>query len=248
MELRSGLPKPPPLAHDQSILLDFDGTLVELVSRPEATTVDPDLKTLLARLHHRFAGRIAIVSGRSIAQLQAMLGESARGLTLIGSHGAESLSASGDWHGPARPPALDDAARELTTRFADRDGVIIEEKSFGVAVHYRLAPAAEAEAHARVERFARRHGLAVQEGKMMVELRLPGHDKGTAIAEILGDPAFRGRKAFFLGDDLTDEPGFVATAESGGAGVLVGPLRATAAQYRLDGVASVRRWLQEGAA
>lgn len=248
MELRSGLPKPPPLARDQSILLDFDGTLVELASRPDAATVDPDLHELLARLHHRFAGRVAIVSGRSIAQLQAMLGASAKGLTLIGSHGAEYLSRHGDWRGPPRPPAFAEVAHELATSFAGRKGVIIEEKSFGVAVHYRLAPMAEAEAHARVDRFARRHGLAVQEGKMMVELRLPGHDKGKAIAELLLDPAFRERKAYFLGDDLTDEPGFVAAAECGGAGILVGPARATAAQYRLDGVASVRRWLQEGAA
>src|SRR3546814_16206263 len=82
---------------------------------------------------------------------------------------------------------------------------------------------------------------------MMVELRLPGIDKGSAITAMLGEPPFAGHRPVFLGDDLTDEPGFAACAAAGGVGVLVGPLRDTAATYRLDKLPAVRPWLSADA-
>jgi trehalose 6-phosphate phosphatase len=124
---------------------------------------------------------------------------------------------------------------------------VVEEKSLGVGVHYRLDPGVEAEAHALAAKLAEAHDLEVQKGKMMVELRLPGHDKGSAIAAMLSEPPFAECRPVFLGDDLTDEPGFAACAAAGGAGVLVGAPRETAAAYRLADVAAVRAWLAEAA-
>ena len=119
---------------------------------------------------------------------------------------------------------------------------MIEDKSLGTALHYRQSPDHEDAARALAQGVAATLGLVVQHGKMMVELRVPG-DKGSAITALMAEPPFAGTTPIFLGDDLTDEDGFVAVAALGGTGILVGPPRDTAATARLDGVADVRRWL-----
>ena len=202
---------------------------------------------MLDRLATRLGERVALVSGRSVAQLDGFLGESSRRLAVVGSHGAETRHIGSAITRPDRPEALDAAQKLIVESFGDRDGVVIEEKSLGVGVHYRLDPRVEEEAHALAAKLAHAHDLEVQKGKMMVELRLPGHDKGSAIAAMLDEPPFAGCRPVFVGDDLTDEPGFAACAAAGGAGVLVGAARETAASYRLPDVAAVRDWLAEAA-
>ena len=239
---------PPPqlLAADHSILLDFDGTLVDLVDRPDAVVIDSALSALVRRLNGTFHGRMALVSGRSVAQLEAFLGAALDGIAMVGSHGAE-VHAGARRVSPVRPPALIAAERLIQTTFGDRDGVILEVKSLGVAVHYRLAPDVGPAARALVDRLAIESGLAVQEGKMMIELRAAGHDKGSGIATLMAQPPFVGTVPVFAGDDVTDEAGFGAVEELGGIGVLVGPARPTAARFRLDNVAAVRTWLGQAA-
>lgn len=237
---------PPPTADlldGASLFLDFDGTLVELADRPEAVSVDAALGRLLAGLGDRLGGRVALVSGRAIVTLDGFLGPASATLGMVGSHGAEMRLAGGAIERPERPTALDRAVTLFTDRLGARDGVVIETKPLGVGIHYRLAPDAEPEAHALVEDFARENALQVQHGKMMVELRLPGHDKGSAIIALLARAPFAGHHPIFLGDDLTDETGFAACAARGGAGILVGPLRDTAARYRLPDVAAVHAFL-----
>ena len=85
----------------------------------------------------------------------------------------------------------------------------------------------------------------IQEGKMMIELRASGHDKGTGIVDLMAHAPFFGTRPIFIGDDLTDEAGFAAAERLGGFGVLVGAERPTAARYRLGDVAAVRHWLGE---
>jgi trehalose 6-phosphate phosphatase len=217
--------------------------LVDLADTPEAVSVDDALKQLLGALAVRLEGRVALVSGRSIERLDAFLGGAGSALGMIGSHGAQTRLPGGNIECPDRPPALDRAARLVADRFAGRAGVFIETKPLGVGIHYRLDPSAEREAHALAEAFAEASGLHVQHGKMMVELRLPGHDKGSAIAVLLGRAPFAGHRPVFLGDDLTDEAGFAACADRGGAGILIGEPRKTRALYRLGGVAEARAWL-----
>ncbi|MDF0489810.1 trehalose-phosphatase [Sphingomonas sp. H39-1-10] len=239
------LPAPPPtLLESASLFLDFDGTLVDLADRPDGVSVDAGLTDLLAGLARRLDGRVAIVSGRSLAQLDALLGPVARTLALSGSHGCEHR-----WHGatarPERPDSLDHVAEAMHAAAAGQDGVIVEEKSFGVALHYRLAPGFGAEALSLAERLAAHHDLAIQHGKMMIELRVPGSDKGVAVARLMERPDMAGTRPIFIGDDLTDEPAFVAARDSGGHAILVGEPRASAADYGLPDPAAVRAWLLE---
>ncbi|MEO8548042.1 MAG: trehalose-phosphatase [Sphingomicrobium sp.] len=235
---------PPALdAHELSLFLDFDGTLVDLAERPDAVVVGDNLTALLSRLARRLSGRLALVSGRSIAQLDVLIGPDARNLATVGSHGAEIRAVGGSVAGGERPAGLQQAEAAFREAFAGRKGIIIEVKSLGVALHYRQDPSSEAAAHALAERLAAANALEVQKGKMMVELRAGGHDKGSAIAALMRGPPFEGHMPVFLGDDVTDEPGFERCAAMGGAGILVGPERPTAAAYRLASVAAAHDWL-----
>ena len=90
--------------------------------------------------------------------------------------------------------------------------------------------------------------MTVQRGAMVAELRPSGATKGDAIGAFMTEPEFAGARPLFMGDDLTDEHGFAAAAALGGAGILVGPERKSAARYRLDSVAEARRWLKEASA
>lgn len=233
-------PPPAHLADGASLFLDFDGTLVEIAPRPDAVAVDDRLRTLIAELSKRFDGRVAIVSGRGAVEIDALFG----GLDcpIVGSHGAE-LRGVAQAEMPERPAALDTVAARFHALAEALPGLVVEIKPLGVGLHYRVVPAAEAEARALAEELAATTGLTLQHGKMVFELRAPG-DKGRAIAALMGAMPFAGSRPVFLGDDLTDEPGFATVARLGGAGVLVGPVRETEAVYRLPDVTAALRWLE----
>mgnify|MGYP003381963082 CR=1 FL=1 len=225
-----------------SLLLDFDGTLVDLVDRPDAVVADTHLKALLNRLAGTFEGRIALVSGRSIAQLFGFFGQSLTRFGFVGSHGAE-VQVGVQRVASVRPEALGAVEQAMRSAFGQEEGIIIEPKSLGVALHYRLAPMAEAKVRTFARELAEASGLMIQEGKMMIELRASGHDKGTGIVDLMAHSPFSGTRPIFIGDDLTDEAGFAAAERRGGFGVLVGTERSTAARYRLSDVAAVHDWL-----
>lgn len=241
---RAVLISPPVLTSENSLLLDFDGTLVDLADRPEAIVVDPALASLIRRLVTVLDRRVAIVSGRSLAQLKFLLGGLATDVALVGSHGAE-VHAGRSAAAPLRPSKLDGVEQSIRFQLAGMPGVLIESKTLGVAVHYRLDPRSEPHVRAVVEDLAEGSGLVVQEGKMMLELRSAGADKGTGIVALMNQPPFAGTAPVFAGDDVTDEAGFAAAARLGGHGVLVGPDRPTTAQFRLSDVAAVRAWLDQ---
>lgn len=236
---------PPPVAflEGASLFLDLDGTLVDLVDQPDEVIADEPLRGLLRRLMLRLNGRLAVVSGRSLAQLDRILGPVAGQLALAGSHGAELRWQGATVH-PDRPVTLDHAAESFRHFAGNHPGLIVEEKSFGVALHYRMAPALEAEARGLAQRLAEALGLAMQPGNMMVELRTPGSDKGSALRELMPRPPMAGTKPVFIGDDLTDEPGFAAAMALGGDAILVGAPRPSAARYRISGPAALRQWLE----
>jgi trehalose 6-phosphate phosphatase len=225
-----------------ALFLDFDGTLVELADAPGAIVVSPELGPLLRRLNDRLEGRLAIVTGRSIDDLERHLDWS--GAAVAGSHGLELRFADG-MHVPlAVPPSIDEAVGRVRELVGSTPGVLIEEKPAGVAVHYRQAPDQEAQLDNFMELLAASTGLAVQRGKMVIELRAAGADKGGAVRLFMSRPPFAGAQPLFIGDDLTDEHAFAAAVDLGGTGILVGPPRQTAAEWRLDDVDDVAKWLR----
>ena len=239
--LAQTLSPPPGTLDGAALFLDFDGTLVELAETPDAIRVSPELPQLLARLGERLQGRLAIVSGRAIRDLERYL--SCRGLAVSGSHGLELRLTDGSFVPLAAPRGLDHA-RERIGRFAGSvPGLLVEEKPFSIAIHYRRAPDREPQVRAFMDGLAAATGLVVQQGKMVTELRPAVADKGDAVRAFMAEPPFAGARPLFVGDDLTDEDAFRAAAELGGGGVLVGTSRATAASWRLDDVAAVAGWL-----
>jgi trehalose 6-phosphate phosphatase len=240
-----GHPPPHALLTGASLFLDFDGTLVELAGRPDDVRVDANLTDIVGRLAERLEGRLAIVTGRPAQQARELL---AAEVVVVGSHGQEFLGKDGSKASPPRPASLGEvlvAMQELASR---RPGLIVEDKPLGVALHYRQSPGAAAECDALASELATRHALHLQAGKMMIEVRAAGGNKGTAIRMLMQEPNMSGTRPVFMGDDLTDEPGFVAVAELGGAGVLIGEPRETAARYRLDGVEAALGWLKAASA
>ncbi|TMJ11597.1 MAG: trehalose-phosphatase [Alphaproteobacteria bacterium] len=235
---------PPPLPADAALFLDFDGTLVELAHAPDAIAVPESLRPLLDRLAERLGGRLAVVSGRSLGDLDRHLGS---GLPVSGSHGLEIRHSDGRFSAPSPPSGLA-SARAAVDAFAQATpGLLAEDKPASIALHFRGAPGREGEVQDFAARLAEETGLKLQQGKMVVELRPAGADKGDALRAMMREPQFAGARPWFVGDDLTDEHAFEAAAALGGAGILVGPERGTAAGYRLAGVAEVARWLEEAA-
>jgi trehalose 6-phosphate phosphatase len=233
------------LLRGASLFLDFDGTLVQIASTPDGVRVSDGLRDLLSALDAVLEGRIVILSGRSADEINGLI----HPLKLIvgGSHGLELVHPGAPAAKPQSPEAVDRAITALRSLLRDHDGVVIEEKPFGVAVHYRLAPEAERDCGAAVEQVAQRETLHIQKGKMVFELRIGGADKGTALQKVMASPLFVGTSPIVLGDDLTDEAAFAVARQLGGAGVLVGEPRETAATYRLDGVDESLAWLAAAA-
>jgi trehalose 6-phosphate phosphatase len=228
---------PLPDCADITLLLDFDGTLVELAGAPDAVEVNRELVALVDALTVVFERRLALVSGRDIVTLETWFG--ATGAMLVGNHGAELTGEE-----LPRPAGLDQALHRLRQFAAGKPGVLVEEKRYGAALHYRNARSAEADCRALAEALAARHGLQLQHGKCVFELRAIGRDKGWAVRALMARPEMQGTRPVFIGDDITDEAAFAAAGELGGYGILVGKPRQSAARYRLKDVAEVRSWLE----
>ena len=241
------LQQPPHSLFDGAALfLDFDGTLVELADTPDAIRVSPSLGNLLRRLSLRLHGRLALISGRAIADLEQHL--ECSGLAVSGSHGLELRLPDGN-HVPLAARHELGEIRERVASLADEaPGLLVENKPFSIALHFRQAPQEEERVTKFLTDLADQTGLSLQRGKMVVELRPPGADKGDAVRAFMSEPGFAGARPLFVGDDLTDEDAFLAAAELGGGGILVGPSRDTAARWRLEDVAAVSTWLTEAAA
>ena len=237
------LPPPPRLHSGISLFLDLDGTLLELVDQPDEVVADADLRHILARLHRKMDGRLAVVSGRSLAQIESILGPVAKALALSGSHGSECRIDGRSVAAP-RPAQLDHALTAMRDFAARHEPLLVEQKTLGAALHYRQAPHLGPAAFDYARLLADRLDLFLQEGNMMVELRPHGHDKGSAIARMMEMPPLAGANPVFVGDDITDETGFAAVAVLGGYGVLTGEVRPSAARYYLPSPSAVRAWLE----
>lgn len=236
---------PPPLTiiEGSSLFLDLDGTLLELQDRPDRVIADDPTRELLRRLAERLPGRFAVVSGRSIAQIDAILGPVARHIAVSGSHGLEQRFQGFVEH-PVRPPAMDAVVERFRAFAQTHEGVLAEDKSFGAALHFRMAPEHGLAARRLAIQVAAASDLVLQDGKMMIEVRLPGGDKGGAIRKLMTQAPMSGTRPVFAGDDVTDEDGFRVVQAMGGLAIMVGELRPTKADFFLANPAALRAWLE----
>jgi trehalose 6-phosphate phosphatase len=226
------------------IFLDFDGTLVEIADRPDDVRFDAPSQQLIERLRDKVGRALALVSGRDIRVIDRLLHPLA--LPVAGVHGLQRRDASGRLHGPVIDQGLVEAiAAQVETAFHSEPGVVIERKAGAVAIHFRLRPDFEDKCHALAGKIVgERPDLQMIAGKMVCEIRLRGNDKGAVIATFLDERPFKGRKPIFVGDDATDEPGFVEVNARGGISIKIGD-GPTAARFRAANVLELHNWLDE---
>ncbi|HEY4253511.1 MAG TPA: trehalose-phosphatase [Roseomonas sp.] len=228
-------PTPRDVLSRGALLLDFDGTLVDIAAEPSLITVPMGLRASLDTLSRRLGGALALVSGRSVADIDGFLAPLR--LPIAGEHGA-AMRVPPDMT-ISRPalPTLPEAWRLAAERWAaTTPGVLVEEKHSGLVLHYRRAPdAAEPLRAALAELIAASPEFEIMEASAAWELRPRGIDKGGAVRALMREPDFEGRRPFFIGDDVTDEDGMAAAFALGGVGMRV--------QDVFGNAAGVRAWL-----
>lgn len=242
---------PPPLLDDAcALFLDVDGTLIEFAERPDAVTLLPEVREAIGRISDRLEGAVALVSGRPLAQLDALFAP--LDLPAAGLHGHQVRNADGTVHDSSDSESTTDwlhALHQQAMRFAHgHPGVLVEDKGPSMALHWRGAPHAANEVRAFAERHVRGNArYRLQPGDHVVEFVPVGSDKGRAVRRMTQYLPFRGRLPVFVGDDLTDEHGFDAANRMHGWSVLVGERDPSAAVFQLQDIRSVHAWLRENA-
>lgn len=229
---------------DWALFLDVDGTLLEIAATPDTVRVPAKVVAALAAASKHLAGALALVSGRSIADLDRLFAPLE--LPAAGAHGAQRRTAAGLFSTRRYVRALLPARELLAGWVAAHDGTLLEDKGDSLALHYRTAPALEHGARRAMAAAVAAVGPAfqMQEGKMVLEIKPGATSKGTAIEEFMAEKPFAGRLPVFLGDDLTDEAGFEVVNRLGGHSIAVGVRRRTCAQWRVRDPARVLRWLE----
>jgi trehalose 6-phosphate phosphatase len=204
-----------------AVFLDFDGTLVEIAPTPDAVRVDPSLPAMLTGLHDCLGGALAIVSGRPLATLDALLAPAC--LPAACEHGAVLRVATGGTVEAAEVPAVPEAWRRAAAALAASvPGAVYEAKPHGFALHARQAPAAMPRFEAALsDLIATDDRFLLLPAHMAWEVKPRAVDKGTAVATLMARAPFRGRTPLFVGDDVTDEAAIAAAEALGGVGLRV---------------------------
>jgi trehalose 6-phosphate phosphatase len=246
-ELRISSSKAPPAldARAHALFLDFDGTLVDIAPRPHSVIVSDELRALLVHLSHALSGAMALLSGRTITDIDVTLSVALP--NIAGVHGHEFRRDSVFLRDSSDAAPMRAAAEDL--RALDRRGMLpalVENKGASLALHYRHAPDSAGEVHRIARDLAKTHGLALLEGKKVIELLASATNKGDALSVFMQEPAFVGRIPIMIGDDVTDEHAFQSARDLGGFGVFVGAPRESAADFHLPHPTAVRTWLAAG--
>lgn len=227
-----------------AFFFDVDGTLAAIKPRPDEVSIPENVRNTLQSLTDLCHGALALVSGRPVEQLDQLAAP--LHVPLAGVHGAERRDAQGQLHRTNLPDDVSTPlAVSLSRSIGSWPGTELETKGMAFALHYRRAPEYQQQimqlAESMVQRFPM---LALQPGKCVVELKPKGIDKGAAINAFMQEAPFAGRIPVFIGDDLTDEAGFLVVNAMNGLSVKVGE-GSSHARYRLQGVAEVYAWLEQ---
>src|ERR1700687_2073678 len=227
-----------------AILLDIDGTLLDLAPTPREVWVPPGLAKTLNRLHERNSGALALVSGRSLNDIYLIFAPEQ--FPAVGGHGAEMRVSIEEESVATHAPPLD---KELKRRLAAiaklSPGILLEDKGYSLALHYRLAPHAEKaiyEAVSLIRADLPDAPIEVMPGKSVCEIKHSGFSKATGVKELMTHPPFKGRRPVFIGDDVTDESVFAIMPDLNGLAFSVGR-RAMGVADHFDEPREVREWL-----
>jgi trehalose 6-phosphate phosphatase len=229
-----------------AFLLDVDGSILDLAPTPREVFVSGSLRQTLQRLQEHSGGALALVSGRPLKELDLLFAPLQ--LAAVGNHGAEMRpTPNGPVHRKGAPPLEKELKRRLATVAALGPGIILEDKDYSLAIHYRLAPEKEDVVRDAVlaicEEFAP-SSAEVLPGKFVFEIKSSGFDKGTAVRWLMKRKPFTGRRPIFVGDDTTDEAAFAVLPEFDGVGISVGRRIENAAMC-FETPQEVRMWLEQ---
>jgi len=229
---------------DCAILLDIDGTLLDLAPTPREVWVPPGLSKTLNRLLERTSGALALVSGRSLNDIDLIFAPAQ--FPAVGGHGAEMrLSTDSEAVASHAPPMDKELKRRLAAIAKLSPGILLEDKGYSLALHYRLAPHAERaiyEAVSLIRADLPNASIEVLPGKCVCEIKHSGFNKATGVTELMTHEPFKGRRPIFIGDDVTDESVFAIMPEFGGLSFSVGR-RAKGVAGHFDDPSEVREWL-----
>ena len=225
-----------------AIFLDFDGTLVEFADHPNFVQLAPETRDAVRNAYHAVDGALAIITGRNISDIDQYFAPLR--LPVAGVHGLTRRGAKGELHNAAtNASVLSAIADELENQLTGEEGLLIERKSGSIALHYRLRPDLEETCVAAVDRaVAAAESIHLMRGKMVIEAKIDGCNKGNAVEDFLSEQPFSGRVPLFAGDDVTDEDAFQVVNALNGMTIKVGP-GDTHAQYRADSTADFLDWL-----
>jgi trehalose 6-phosphate phosphatase len=228
---------------EQALFLDVDGTLLDIREHPHAVSADAGLVTTLRHTCHSMGGAMALISGRGLSDIDRIFGPTR--FSAAGAHGSE-IRLGNTLLETAEADDVPGDVVDALHRFVDaNDGLLLERKATGVSLHYRRAPELESACRAIVADILGDLGpdFRLIDGKMVLEIAPRAHTKGEAIRTFLEYEPFHGRRPVFIGDDVTDEDGFIAANDLGGLSIRVGEIETSEARYSLDGVPAVHRWL-----
>jgi trehalose 6-phosphate phosphatase len=246
-EMPDAVPVPhllvPHLAYT-AILLDIDGTLLDLMPTPREVWVPPGLSKTLNGLLEKTSGALALVSGRSLNDIDLIFAPDQ--FPVIGGHGAEMrLDPDGEASAAHAPPLDKELKRRLATIAKLSPGILLEDKGYSLALHYRLAPHAEKaiyEAVSLIRADLPNAPIEVLPGKCVCEIKHAGFTKATGVRELMTHEPFKGRKPLFIGDDVTDETVFAIMPDFDGVAFSVGR-RARGVAGHFDTPSDVREFL-----
>ena len=228
-----------------ALFLDFDGTLVDIAPSPSAVKVPPDLVAVLNKLNHVLSGAFALVTGRSLDDIQDQL-DGYVGI-VSGSHGAE-LRWPGSGTTLTSALVSEDLAEmkaRVSTFRAAHPHLLAEEKPASITLHYRNDAALAGPVARLADSLAKDFpAFEPMRAKKCIELKLRGVSKAKAIQDLMARPLFKGRNMIFAGDDLTDANAFPMIRAEGGAAISVGtPLNA--ASHHAATPADFVSWLRK---
>jgi trehalose 6-phosphate phosphatase len=229
--------------HEWALFLDIDGTLLGMAPTPDAVTVPIELPGLLRALADGLNGALAIVTGRRIVEADRLLAPVK--LVASGVHGTELRYTPDAPVKMLAKPVPPDVIAMMRSVSQIAEGILVEQKGSGAAVHYRNAPLAQRAIESEVARIIGlcSYDLVLRRGRKVLEAVPRGFSKGHALIDLMGRPPFQGRRPLMIGDDVGDETALRAAEAANGMGFKVAGEHFAADEADFGGVKEVRTWL-----